>query len=61
MEEVKFDKLWVDDFGWEDTILQVGDFKLVEEFAKESDELVIFCAIQDNDKLRILKGRYINQ
>lgn len=61
MEEVKFTKLWVDNFGWEDTIFQPEDFKKVEEFAKSDEGYIVFCAIQDNDKVRILKGNYIKQ
>ena len=58
-QKINFTHLWVDDFGWENTIFLPDDFESVEEFAKnELDNFVVFCAIQENGKVRILKGNY---
>lgn len=57
--KIEFTHLWVDDFGWESTIFLPEDFKSVEYFGlNEKDNFIIFCGIQDNDKVRILKGYY---
>ena len=59
MKKIEFTHLWVDDFGWENTIFLPEDFDSVEEFAKNHEDMfVVFCAIQDNGVLRILKGHY---
>ena len=59
---INFTHLWVDDFGWENTIFQPEDFKTIEEFARNQKEnFIVFCAIQENGKVRILKGNYFNQ
>jgi len=59
-QNIQFTHLWVDDFGWENTIFLPEDFKDVEEFAKNGDEgFVVFYCIQDNEVCRILKGNYV--
>lgn len=59
MKEIEFTHLWVDDFGWEDTIFLPEDFKKVEYFGtNEKEYYIVFCGIQDNNKIRILKGYY---
>lgn len=56
-EEIKFTHLWVDNFGWENTIFQLEDFKSIELFARNNKEnFIVFCGIQENSKVRILKG-----
>lgn len=57
--EIDFTHLWVDDFGWENTIFLPEDFESVEEFAKNKKEgFVVFCGISKNGNVRILKGNY---
>ena len=54
--KVQFTHLWVDNFGWENTIFQQEDFKKVEVFGDSKNDGVVFMATQENDKPRILKG-----
>lgn len=58
MKEIKFTHLWVDDFGWENTIFCKEDFDTVEIFGTNDSGEIIFIAIQFNGKKRILKGNY---
>ena len=45
-----FDFLWVDGFGWENTIFQEGDFVNTEQITKE-----IFIVTQDNGEKRLMR------
>jgi len=56
--KIKFTHLWVDEFGWEVTILTTDEFAKVEKFGRDNEGNIIFTAIQDNDRHQILKGYY---
>ncbi|NQY44103.1 MAG: hypothetical protein HRT87_12270, partial [Legionellales bacterium] len=49
--------LWVDDFGWENTIYQPEDFKEIEVFGMDNEiGVLLFFGIFKNDKKRLLRG-----
>jgi hypothetical protein len=50
-----FTHLWVDDFGWENTIFNSSDFPEVELLAETEKDGKVYLAIQENGKKRILK------
>lgn len=52
-----FTHLWVEGFGWENTIHQESDFMKTTETSKKDNE-VHFTCLQENGIERILKGYY---
>lgn len=51
---LSFDYLYVAGFGWQNTILQEGDFATVEKI-EEREDSVDYVAYQENGKSQILK------
>ena len=57
IHNVRFTHLWVDDFGWENTIYQIEDFAEIEVFGMDNEVgILLFFGIFDNGKKRLLKG-----
>ena len=56
MLKITFTHLWVDDFGWENTIFCPADFDEVEILGENKQDGKVYLAIQNNGKKRILKG-----
>lgn len=53
--DIRFTHLWVDDFGWENTIFQEEDFDSVEKLGENTKDGIIYLAFQENGLKRILK------
>jgi hypothetical protein len=61
ISKIVFTHLWVDGFGWENTILIYSDFVDIELFGiGDIGELVFICE-EAKGKPRILKGNILNQ
>ncbi len=57
---IRFTHLWVDKFGWENTIYLPEDCGIVELLGESEQDGKVFIAIQDNGYQHILKGYYEN-
>lgn len=53
---IRFTHLWVENFGWENTIFSPTDFDSVELLGENEKDGKVFLAIQENGVQRILKG-----
>ena len=53
MKEIQFTHLWVDKFGWENTILLGSDFQSVEFLGKTEDNYDVYLCFHDNGTRRI--------
>ena len=52
MGTIIFTHLWVDDFGWENTVFNSDDFDSVEYLGKTDDGYDVYLCIQSNGKKR---------
>lgn len=57
INKVSFTHLWVDGFGWENTVHLPSDFAELEVFGMDDEiGVLIFLGISDRGGVRILKG-----